>query len=49
MRYTKFRGNRATGSGEEDFLKEFNNICDPDATNKLSFPVPMEVPHKIWL
>ena len=23
--------------------------CDPDAANKLSFPLPKEAPHKIWL
>ena len=23
--------------------------CDPDAANKLSFPLPIKAPHKIWL
>ena len=23
--------------------------CDPDAVNKISFPLPKEAPHKIWL
>ena len=23
--------------------------CDPDAANKLSFPLPKEAPHKMWL
>ena len=23
--------------------------CDPDAANKLLFPLPKEAPHKIWL
>ena len=23
--------------------------CDQDAVNKLSFPLPKEAPHKIWL
>ena len=23
--------------------------CDPDAAKKLSFPLPKEAPHKIWL
>ena len=23
--------------------------CDPDAANRLSFPLPKEAPHKIWL
>ena len=39
------------------FLKGFYHIwawrpswsCDPDAANKLSFPLPNEAPHKIWL
>ena len=38
------------------FLKGFYHIwawrpswsCDPDAANKLSFPLPKEAPHKIW-
>ena len=37
MLYTKFRENRLAGSGEED------------ASNKISFPLPKEAPHKIWL
>ena len=57
MLHTKFRGNRSTGSGEEDFLKGFYHIwawrpfwsCDPDAANELSFPLPKDAPHKIWL
>ena len=57
MLHTKFRENRQVGSGEEDFLKGFYHIwawrpswsCDPDAGNKLSFPLPKEAPHKIWL
>ena len=24
-------------------------VCDPDAVNKLLFPLPMEAQHKIWL
>ena len=56
MLHTKFRENRPAGSGE-DFLKGFYHIwawqpswsCDPDATNKLSFPLPKEAPHNIWL
>ena len=39
------------------FLKGFHHIlawrpswsCDPDAANKISFPLPKEAPHKIWL
>ena len=57
MLHTKFRGNPPAGSGEEDFLKGFYHIwawrpswsCDPDAANKISFPLPKEAPHKIWL
>ena len=57
MLHTKFPGNRSTGSGEEYILRGFYHIlvwrtswsCDPDAANKLSFPVPKETPHKIWL
>ena len=57
MLHTKFRENRPAGSGEEDFLKGFYQIwawwpswsCDPDAANKLSFSLPKEAPHKIWL
>ena len=56
MLRTKFRENRPAGSGEEDF-EDFYNIwawrlswsCDPGAANKLSFPLPKEAPHKIWL
>ena len=57
MLHTKFRENQPTGSGEEDFLRVFYHIwawrpswsCDPDAANKISFPLPKEAPHKIWL
>ena len=45
---TKFRENRPAGSGEEDFLRVFT-IYGPDETNKHSFPLPKEAPHKIWL
>ena len=27
----------------------FSWSCDPDVANKLSFPLPKEAPHKIWL
>ena len=55
MLHTKFRGNPSTGSGED--FKGFYHIwawgqsrsCDPDAVNKLSFHIPKEAPHKIWL
>ena len=53
MLHTKFRGNRPAGSVED--LKRFYHIwawrpswsCDPDALNKLSFPLPKEASHKI--
>ena len=56
MLHTKFPENRLAGSGEEGF-EGFYHIwarwpswsCDPDAANKLSFPLPKEPPHKIWL
>ena len=56
MLHTKFHENRPVGSGE-DFLKGFDQIwawrpswsCDPDALNKILFPLPKEAPHKIWL
>ena len=56
MLHTKFRENRLAGSGIENF-EGFYHIwawwlfwsCDPDDMNKLSFPLPKEAPHKIWL
>ena len=46
MLHTKFRENRPAGSGED--FEGFYHIrawwlslsCDPDAANKLSFPLP---------
>ena len=54
MLHAKFRGNRPAGSGEEDFLRVFTlygrgGHRDQDATNKLSFSLPKEALHKIWL
>ena len=57
MLHAKFPGNRPAGSGEKDFLKGFYHIwawwpslsCEADAANKLSFPLPKEAPHIIWL
>ena len=57
MLHTKFRGNRRTGSGEEDFYVVFSHIwtwqpswsCDLDFAIKLSSPLPMDAPHKISL
>ena len=56
MLHTKIRGNWPAGSRVEDF-KGLYHIwawrpswsCDPDAANKLSFTLPKEAPHKIWL
>ena len=56
MMHAKFRGNQPAGSGE-DFFKGCYRIwvwrpswsCDQDAINTLSFPLPNEAPHKIWL
>ena len=53
MQHTNFPVNQPADSGEEGF----NHIwawwpswaCDPDAANNLSFPLPKEAPHKIWL
>ena len=55
MLQTKFHGN-----GPPVLVKIFKGFyhiwawrpscsCDPDAANKLSFPLPKEAPHKIWL
>ena len=55
MLHTKFCENQPAGSGEEDFLRVFTiygrggHLGDPDAANKISFPLPKEAPHKIWL
>ena len=56
MLHTKFRENLPAGSGQ-DIFEGFYHIwawrpswsCDPDAANNLSFPLPKEAPHKIWL
>ena len=55
MLHTKFHGNQSTGSRKEDFLRVFTIYGrgghlghDPDAANKLSFPLSKEAPHKIW-
>ena len=56
MLNTKFRENRPPDL-EKKIFEGFYHIwawrpswsCDPDAENKLSFPLPKEAPHKIWL
>ena len=57
MLHAKFQDHRTSGSGEEDFLRFLPYIlewrpswsCDRDHLYKLSFPLPKEAPHKIWL
>ena len=55
MLHTKFRVNRPAGSGEEDFLVVFTIFgrpswsCDPNFAITLSFPLPMDAPHKMSL
>ena len=52
MLHTKFRGNRPTGSGEEDFLKVFAIYSHGGHLGhlyKLSFPLPKDAPHEVWL
>ena len=52
MLHTKFRENQPAGPGEGFYhiwVLRPSWSCDPDAANKLSFPLPKEAPHKIWL
>ena len=53
MLHTKFHANRPTGSGEEGFYHIWawwpSWSRDSGPMNKLSFPLPKEAPHKIWL
>ena len=49
MLHTKFRENWPAGFGEDIWAWRPSWSCDPDATNKISFPLPKEAPHKIWL
>ena len=57
MLHTKFRENRPAGSGEGRFLSGFYHIWewrpswsyDLDFVIKLSFALPIDVPHKISL
>ena len=55
MLHTKHRGNRPTGSGE-DFLMVLpymsvatTLVMWPRCRQQLSFSLPKEAPHKIWL
>ena len=56
MLHTDFRENRPAGSGEEDFYVVLAIYgwrpswpCNPDFTNKHSFLLPIDAPHKISL
>ena len=56
MLHAKFQDHKTSGSGV-DFFKVFYHIWewwpswsrDLDHLYKLSFPLPKEAPHKIWL
>ena len=56
MLHTKFHGSQFSGSREE-IRKGCNRIlawgpswsCDPGATNKLSFLIPVDASNEIWL
>ena len=52
MLHTKFHGNLTTGSGGEDvegILPYTQRGGHLGLEKKLSFPLPKEAPHKIWL
>ena len=57
MLHTKFQGHWSTGSGEEDFFKDFYHIlawwpywsCDLEGLYKFLFPQPKEALKEIWL
>ena len=58
MIHAKFQNHRPSGSEEEDFLKIIaiysqpwrpSWSCDLDHLYKLSFTVPKDAPHKVWL
>ena len=56
MLHAKFQDHRTPGSGEEDFLGVYHIWAwwpswsyDLDHLHKHLFPLPKEVPHKIWL
>ena len=52
MLHTKFHGNRSAGSGEEDFWRVFTIYGHGGHLGHvtwISFPLPKEAPHKIWL
>ena len=53
MLHAKFQDHRTPGSGEEDFYHIWvwrpSWSCDLDCLYKLSFSIPKEAPHEIWL
>ena len=56
MLHAKFQNHRPSGSEEEIFLNVFaiyshggNLGRDLDHLCKLSFPLPKDAPHKVWL
>ena len=56
MLHTNFQCDRPFGSREDDFFRFLPYMgmaaswsCDLDHLIKLSFPHPMEAPHKFWL
>ena len=56
MPHTKFSENRPAGSGAENFLMFLPYmgvaailVMCPDIAVKLSFPLPMDAPHKMTL
>ena len=58
MHHAKFQNHRPSGSGEEDFYRVLLFklwpwrpawSCDLDHLYKLSFPLPKDAPHEVWL
>ena len=56
MLHAKFKDHRTCGSGGEDFKGFYHTwalrpsrSCDLNNLYKLWFPLPMGVPHEIWL
>ena len=56
MLHAKFQNHRPSGSGKEDFngfcyLQPWQPSwsCDLDHLYKLSFPLPKDAPHEVWL
>ena len=53
MLHAKFHNHRPSGSGKEDFKRFLLFIafwsCDLDHSYKLSFSLPKNAPHEVWL